>query len=571
MFTPISDNVINTMYQQMAPQANGTPMFAPGAPLRPFDGLTPQDGPRQFEYGVGYNIAELPRGTEDYSFAELRAVAKSYDAVQLCEQAWFDYVSKLELDIEPISELMGEDMDISMYEDDIQYYKNFFASPDKEHDLHSWLRMAVRDQLEIDAVAIYVRPDMIGRPYSLDLIDGATIKPLIDDRGRRPTGEFPAFEQFVYGMPSVLLRADELIYIKETEQSDSVYGRSRVERIMMKIMQAMRKQTKDLMRFTDGTVPAGVVEISPEINWTQDQINDEEIQFNNLMAGNDVMRARIKFLPRGMTFKPTDESDIHTEYDSWILNIAVACFGLTMDELAITGSSNRSVGQTQENVVYRRAISPLMNRYANLFTMILRTYFHENRFVVKWKGFEEQEDFGAKATAFATLSNAGIVSPTRAAHLMHLPVDGPDLPSGIIGAKTGPVLIEDFADPAVRQAQKDAQLAGLQLAVSNPGAKSQPDDEEEEGNASSEDVGTSGKEDEQQPPIAKRVLVSEDYRRWRDAAIHAVKAGKPVRQFSSEYIPASTLRMGYLALQRCATVVDVKQFFQEVRELVYVV
>lgn len=573
-FTPVPDNVINTMYMQMAPQDNGTPFYAPGAPIRPIPGITPPQGIRQFSYTPGYNISQLPRGTEQYSFEDLRALATIFDGVQLCQQVWFDYINKLELVIEPRPELVDDDGDISIYADDIKFYQDFFAFPDKDKDLHSWLQAAVKDQLEIDAVAIYIRRDLAGRPYSLDLVDGATIKPLIDDRGRKPAPPFPAYEQFVNGVPAALLTTDELIYMKETERTDSVYGKSRVERIILKINQALRKQTKDLARFTDGSIPAGLLKPSLELNWTQEQLEIYEQQVNNLLGGNDQARARIKVLPRGMDYETTDDPDIHIDLDMWILNITAADHGLTMDELAITATSNRSVGQTQEDVVYRRAMSPLMNRYAKLLTLILKRYFNETRFIVKWKGFEAPDDFNTKAAAYKDLVLAGIQSPTQAAREMRLPIyNDAEIPPYIL-TKNGPLFLEDFADPAIRKLQLQAQISGLQLAASNPGVNAsnhsrpgqepgtdEEDDTEDGSDKKPSDLSLNAPGDER--------ILNAEYRRWREVAIRDLKAERPIRQFVSNLIPATTLAMGYLALKRCDTPDDVKQFFSALKEQVY--
>lgn len=488
-FRPISDRVINAMYQHLAPQANQGYMYVPGAPIKPIPGLTPPGGPRQFEYPIGYNIAQLPRSTEQYSFSDLRSLAQMYYGIQICQQVWFDYISKLELVIEPRPDLMEENRDISDYQSDIQYYKEFFAYPDKEHDLHSWLQMAVRDQLEIDAVAIYVRKNRLGLPYALELIDGATIKPLINDRGRKPDPGFPAYEQFVYGVPACFLTSDDLIYIKETERTDSLYGFSRVEKIILNVNVALRKQTKDLARFTDGTVPQGVLQPSIDVTWSQEEIEAYELQFNNLMSGNDEMRARVKVLPRGFTYEPTDDPDIHVDLDTYLLNITASNYGITMAELAFTADVNRSTGEMQENVVYRRAMGPLMVRYAKLFTSILRKYFKENRFVVRFAGFGEVEDFRSRAQAYATLTNAGIISPSRAAHEMNLPVDV-DLPSPLLQTKNGPVLLEDLIDPAVREGQKQAMITAGEPPEPEQSGQDEPEDESAEDKAATKPTKT---------------------------------------------------------------------------------
>lgn len=480
---PFPDAVVNSMYQHFGPQSNTDTLYSPGAPIRPIPGLLPPGGPRGYDYTVGYNIAQLPRSEEPYSFADLRAMASLYYGVQMCQQVWFDYISKLELVVEPRKELLAENMDTSMYADDIQYYQDFFAYPDRDHDFHSWLQMAVRDQLEIDAVSIFVRKDRIGRPYSLDLIDSALIKPLITDRGRTPEPPYPAYEQFVHGIPAAFLTTDDLIYVKETERSDSVYGRSRVEKIMLYVTMALRKQTKDLARFTDGTLPQGFILPSMDVQWSQEEIEAFEIDLNNLMAGNDEMRARLKVLPRGFSFESTEDADIHMDLDEFILNVCAAGHGITMSELAFTADVNRATGEMQENVVYRRAMGPLMSRYAKLFTLILRKFFKETRFVVKLKGYGEVEDFQSQATAFSTLVSSGIQSPTQAAHAMNLPVYGNvDVPPFIV-TKTGPIMVGDLADPAVRAASKAAFIAG----ASAPSAGKQGQQENGEEDAPGED------------------------------------------------------------------------------------
>ncbi len=468
-FTPINDKVIQAMYQNMGPQANQDAMYSPGAPLRPVPGLVPKSGPRVYDYTVGYNIGQLPRSTEIYSFADLRALSTMYYGIQMCQQVWFDYISQLELDITPIPSLIGEDGDISMYEDDIETYKEFFAYPDRDHDLHSWIQMAVKDQLEIDAVAIYPRKDRAGRLYSLDLIDAQMVKPLVDDRGRKPQAPFPAYEQFVHGVPACLLTSDDLIYIKETERTDSVYGRSRTERIILNINVALRKQTKDLAHFTDGTLPPGFISPTMDVQWSQEEIEAWEMQLNNVMAGNDELRARLKVLPRGFEYKAvTDSDDIHMELDQFVLNVAAACHGLTMAELAFTDDVNRSTGDSQENVVYRRAMGPLMKRYARLFTMILQKYFGEKRFIVSFKGYEENEDTQAQAATYTQLVGAGILGLTNAAKLLKLPEE-PDAPyiGRVFMGKDGPVFLDDMANPAMRDAQNAAKLAGFDMAA-NP-------------------------------------------------------------------------------------------------------
>ncbi len=467
------------MQAQQAPAKQGTPMFSPGAPLTPAQGLVNPQGPRQWQFPVGYNISVQPRSTEPTSFDTLRNLATLYDGVQLCEQVWLDTVAKLTLNIKPRPEIVAEQGQAIMarYAKKIRQYSDFFNYPDRGNgkDLKTWLRAAVRDQLQIDAVAIYVRRNRAGGVFSLELVDGTTIKPLLDPRGRRPQPPYPAYQQFIYGVPAGLYTSNEMLYQVETARTESVYGLSRVERIILRVNQALRKENKDLARFTDGNVPPAILEPPGDTEWTPEQLLAYQTMWDALLAGNDQARSRIKVVEPGAKVTTIDEDDIFIDFDRFLLNVTASCYSMTMADLGFTENVNKSSGESQENVFYRRACQPLMDRYAVLFTQILRDYFDEQDLIVAWSGFEESEDFNAMATSYAALTNAGIVSPTVAAHQMNLPWSGPDIPNYIIVPGQGVVFLEDVADPALRKAANDAKLAGLALAQNPPTAPS--DDE----------------------------------------------------------------------------------------------
>src|SRR6266567_3182817 len=90
---------------------------------------------------------------------------------------------------------------------------------------------------------------------------------------------------------------------------------------------------------------------------------------------------------------------------SWITrSCGMRCSqAMTRADLGFTENVNKSSGESQQNVFYRRAVQPLMDRYATLFTLILRYYFGEQDLVVGWSGFEESEDFNAMAASYVSL------------------------------------------------------------------------------------------------------------------------------------------------------------------------
>jgi len=577
-FISADQSIMDLMYQALSPQdpQTATPLYTPGVPLMPIPGVTPPAGPRQWSFTVGGNISMVPRSGEQYGFDDLRAIARIYDGIQICEQVWLDYVSKLNISIELRDELQTEDLDMTKYAKDIQSYTDFFAYPDKQRDIKSWLRLAVKEQLEVDALAIYPHLTNDGHLFALEILDGSTIKPLFDDRGRRPEVPFPAYEQYLYGgIPAAWLNTDELIYMVETERTNSMYGTSRVEKILMRANQALRKQSKDLLRYTEGTVPAGVIQVPSDSPWTQDQLEEFEINLNALMAGNDMARARLKVLPKGFIYLPTDDPAIQTLFDTFLLNITTSAFGLTMAELGFTENVNKSSGDSQENVVYRRTMVPLISRYEDLFTYILRKYFNETRFVVKFKGFEEVEDLQAKASTYLSLVTAGIQSPTQAAQALHLPVyDDQNVPPFVM-TKTGPFVVSDLANDDVRAAMTAAQLAAVAPPKPAPAGSMTSAEEDDETQTTTppddQQAAKTDTPDASQPPAKKGVSArseaSIDYRRWRERAIADTKAHRQQRGFTTQFIPPAVHSHITWELNRCQTPDDVRAVFSRAAEL----
>ncbi len=393
---------------------HGITAFTPGQPLRPAPGMLPTDGaPRQFPFPAGYNIAQRPRGGEATPFEILRQFATLYDGIQICERVYLDILGRLDARIVP--DRMGDRLAAAS----VERIQGFLASPDGTHDLRGWMAAATRDLLEIDAVAIYRRRRRDGGLHALDLVDGATIKPLIDSLGRSPEPPAPAFQQFVWGMAGGLYSRDEMDYLCETPRTESVYGVSRVERVLLSVNRALRKQIFDLARYTDGAVPAGILFPPAESQWTDDEIVEYERHFNAYLAGNAQQQMRVKVAPPGFTFQVTHPQDPNLEFDRWLLNLTAACFGLTMAELGITESVNKSSGETQENVVYRRAVRPLADFFARYLSRVVAKEF-DARARVEWAGFDEPDDFATKAQSLALLVQHGIIPPERAARELGL-------------------------------------------------------------------------------------------------------------------------------------------------------
>jgi hypothetical protein len=254
-------------------------MFSPGNPLVPFD----RQQLRVWDYPFLTNTIYTPRSTEAISFAELRALAQAHDLTRIAIETRKDQIESLEWQIKPIDAKQV----MAGVEDRIAAVTQFWKRPDGYTPFPTWLREAIEDVLITDAPAFEVRTNRVGDIIGLDLIDGATIKVLLDDTGRRPRPPAPAYEQIIHGRPWVLLqdgtRAEtdegevvdqfndgELIYCPRNPRSHKLYGFSPVEQIVSTINIGLRRQAKQLEHFTSGNIPPGMIN-APD-GWTPSQI-----------------------------------------------------------------------------------------------------------------------------------------------------------------------------------------------------------------------------------------------------------------------------------------------------------
>jgi hypothetical protein len=603
---------MQALVAQMQAKMNPSPsssqvLFSPGIPLTTIPGVNPDGIPRQFSFPIVYNTNGVDRTlgrTDIPSFAQLRMLAKSYSGITLPERVWLDMVHglKLTIGLKPECKAAGMNDNDPDIQKSISKILTFFEEPDGQHDQHSWLKMMIRDQTQIDEMYLYRRRTRGGQLCALEVVDGATMKPLLDDWGRIPASPLGAYQQFPWGLPGNEFTTDDLIHYQETPQSDSPYGFGRIERFMMEVNQALRKKKRDLAMFTEGNVPAGLMEVPETSGWTPDQIDNYEQMWNALLAGNAQQQVRVKFTQPGFKYVRTDAGEILTDFDYFLYKIACGTYGISLADIGFVEDIHKSSDQGQQNMMYRRTLYPIVTVYAhNIITRIIREEFHEDRLEASFGGYEEEEDFNTQATGFQILANIGAIAPSDIAHKMGLP----DVPKTgpFILSKTGPIFLADLEEGSdLRQAQSDSQLAGLQFAAQNPGGPPQPqegedtEDEEDQstgksqkngsqssksgqkgkntdkadddGKSSGNSKGNDGKKSLTRSQEGEIDARKSELKKWCACALSDIERGRGIRAFKSNIISDEERDRILSALQEVLTnpFEDIKEVFRVAQE-----
>lgn len=393
--------------------------FSPGLPVEP-DPVTNGQTPRQFQFMVGQNTSRFPRG-ENYKgvqltpFDQLRQLTSSYDVASLCVATRVEQMQGLQWSIVPRDKRMIGDTKVT---ERLEALTRWWMYPDRINDFPTWVGMLVYDILTIDAMTLYRRNTRSGHLYALEVVDGATIKPIIDERGRTV-----GYQQVMWGETisnytrayadapdeQIFLTPQDLIYRPRYARSYTPYGFPPTEWIILRVNTALRKQSQDLAHFTDGNVPA-MLAAPPEGLMDPQQLREFEELFNADLAGVDRARAKIKFMPFNAHLQPLSPFNYSTEIDEWMMKVTCAAFGVTPSELGFTADINRATALAQESITYRRGIEGMAQWLKTMFDRIIHDDFGSPDFEWQWN-FGKTDDRLLLAQLDQLYTGMGVLTP----------------------------------------------------------------------------------------------------------------------------------------------------------------
>lgn len=369
----------------------GNDWFSPNQPIEAQEPAAR----RRFQYPVGYNTVVSPRAYEGVSFAQLRAFADNYPILRLVIETRKDQIKALNFTIQ------GREKDGSKRK--IKNILQQLRYPNNEHPWSTWLGMLIEDLLVIDAPVVEPRFKNNGEFYGLDIIDGSTIKVLIDERGRSPIPPSPAYQQVLYGITAVDFTRDELIYMPRNIRSNKIYGYSPVEQIIMTINIALRRELSQLQYYTEGNIPEALA--STPTTWSAQEIDKFQRMFDE-MAGDTAILRRIKFLPGDMKIQFTKDMTLKDDYDEWLAR--VVCFAFSIPPTAFIKQMNRSTAEAAQETALKEGLEPLKQWVKEFMDYALFKYMGAPELEFKWIDGQEEQDPLTRSQIDASDIAAGI-------------------------------------------------------------------------------------------------------------------------------------------------------------------
>jgi hypothetical protein len=409
-------------------------------PLQPLEPVAPAFiAPRRFDYRSGINLQPAPRGEEGVSFAQLRALADSYDVLRLVIETRKDQVERLRWNIRP--KLAAGRAAKTMNDPRIASLEAFFRKPDGQHRWGTWLRMLLEDLFVIDAPALYKARTVGGELLALEPVDGATIKVLIDDQGRSPTSPDPAFQQVLHGVPKADFSRDELIYLPRNPRTNRLYGLSPVEQIVTTVNIALRRQVAQLQYFTEGNMPEALIGV-PQ-GWTMEQIAEFQDYWDTILTGNSAERRHAKFVPSDFRYQPMREPPLKDEFDEWLARIV--CYAFSASPAPFSRMMNRATADNAQEMALDEGLGPIMLWIKCLVDQVIEEDFACPDLEFEWLD-EKSDDVMRQAQITDMKVKAGLKTINEArAESGDDPIAGGDTPLIYTG---GAVTLASVLNPA---------------------------------------------------------------------------------------------------------------------------
>jgi len=535
--------------------------FSPGEPISPYQQVgTP---PIITPYQVGQNIFAVPRGLTGVGFGALTNITSKWDVARLCIEVRQDEIRNLDWDIVVDKDSVD---DPNLYDAEIKAAKQFFNHPSPGQDFDDLIMTASDDWLRYDALTIARMRTRNGKLGALEAIDGTSIAPLIDGRGAMPRGEAPAYVQWSWGLPWVWLTERDIIYKPHHPRTQTRYGLPPAEWVLLTANTDLRLQWYFLSYFTEGAVPEAFVNAPPNVEDPK-QVKALQDAYDATISGSRGAHHKVKWIPPGSNVHAVNKGNFDVGLAGFLVAKGCASYKVQPAEIGFTEKVNKSSGDTQENVTYRRSIIPTVKYFQSIFNKILREDMNMPYARFKYLDIEEEEDQLKLAQTRSVYIQNAVLSPDEVRKELGYAVDENAPVGRAFAMRTGVIFVDPDSQKFAREQGNVAQQYGID--VSGDDATSEDDEMLSTHQAMSVPVikplpaKPVQQQTQQQPSPTQNTKASQDeLKKWRAAAVKRSKDGKLAKEWQSNVLDQLLVKVINSQLTASSTPDDVRRVFE---------
>lgn len=410
-----------------------------------------------------------------------------------------------------------------------------------------FMDLIVEDLLAIDGVALEKVPNAKGQTVYLKPIDSTTIKLKVTETGDTPEPPEIAFVQMIRGQQEAEWTADEFMYEMMNPRTNTPYGLSPLESLVLGVSAAVKSEVFNLGLLTEGNIPEGLFAV-PE-SWTPAQIKEFQMTWDAAIAGNEIELNKLRFVPPG-TYTPTKKPEDmrYKEMQEWLMKKTCMMFEIQPQELGFTDTVNKATGEVQFDIGVKTGLAPLASFVEEILTDIVQTDWGYPQLRFAFTNLESTDE-KAKADLNAVLINSGqrTIDELRTDDGLE-PLGGGADKAFVIGTPT--FIDQDSIDNKAKATEALSQIAAASQNNSNGAV----------------DNSGNNADSNQEPPVdnsQKAIMMLHEFRTFRKYAITRVKDGKSIRAFHSDIIPEVVLKEINDRLEKPIGIEEVRSMFND--------
>jgi len=539
--------------------------FGPGIPLRPspINQKNPRTGraePRLFELPISTNI-----NVNTAPFVPWRILSDAADMPlfrkcierrkSVCGLGFTVTVDPEAVAREAaVAGQAKDDVESAMrkkYMGEIARISDWLETPDRKngYDWEQWTSQLMENRLVYDATVVYPKRTYGGDVFALEVLDGSTVKPLLDEEGGRPVPPFPFAQQVLWGFPRGEyvadtvdvdgktmvpggMTTDQLLYERKTP-----YGMSATEIALLDGILWMRRMGWLLAEYTEG-VSGAMLETDVTVSWTMDQWKDYAAGLNDMLSGDTAERLKYHLFPPGVkaVLPPEVAERYKPDMDLFLVKLVAGDFGLPASEVGFTeaGALGASFHEGEQDILERNVRTPDANWLGKLASRLcVRQLGMPSVLKVQVLGQESEDEAAADAVAQNQVASGRLTINQDLARRGKAPYDFPEADMAMLQTGRGVVFLEGSS----RQGPAGTLIGP---AVAPPGTPGVPgagpqqggQEEDDQGDEEGEDSGPGASGSRAPGPAAKGAELAA-LRKW------LARHPEPPRPFACKALTAA--------------------------------
>ncbi|MFA5406952.1 MAG: phage portal protein [Candidatus Nanoarchaeia archaeon] len=238
-----------------------------------------------------------------------------------------------------------------------------------------------------------VKPKTVNESELLELrpVDAAEMVANPDEFGNF-NPDVPAFFQYNWNHagdgPKPFFNR-EVIWKKNIKSNSELYGWSPVMSLLM-VLQTLVNGTRDnKLRFENNSLPDVIIEL---LGASKPETDEFMNYFRNNLKGNPHKAVATSVESKVHTLTMSNRDLEWLEGQKFYYWLVMACFGITKEELGMTETSNRSVGNVMSNVVFvRRVIKPAFEVLESIWNEVFLEITKMPKYILRFTYEDENQ------------------------------------------------------------------------------------------------------------------------------------------------------------------------------------